>query len=730
MQHEYDAANLGIASAKIPPSWSPERDKIYPLRTWIQDTRLWSVGTDVEEAKQGPVCAMRVGGSAKALIRELDVNVLSNGGIFPDAQGQPQQLTGLECLIRALQRRYGPLEQELEIHVIAEMLNFARGQNEDTDSVVNRFGLIKQRAFDGAGFNMSWIGYAFLLLTALGIHKASWPLLLAPTQGALPRTQQEFDAFTQYVRRQGHLTDKNVDTVKNMQYFSTPSHEPVQQQNTFMTLNTWTEQAPAFPSFDAPVSYSAPVFAGFEEASVDEADDGLSSCNSGDSVPDLSDVQALPEQVAGEQLYLAYQHAKKRWRHFTGGRKRLHFRRFRKHGSMKGRKGSGKGFKGGKSQGFQFGGKGKGKGRMYYLDEYTGAFHQIVETDPAQTYAYVPDTSNPSSTSFSNPWNEPSMPDDEQVVYLAGKPGKFRRKNPRGKDGKMLLCSLCNSDEHLIKKCPKNTAGLNFTQHQQQHGKSFLSSASTSSSSNSSAVQWSLPMYFGTEHVQESSTCSIECEGTVLRLEPILEQPQARHYYMPAESQLEKKSELAVEEAPARNFMFAWFESLFHANVRCKDFEGLLIDIGAWGNLCGERWFQRILNKAQKFGQGYVLQKMKQMLSIEGVGQSANTTQDEVVAPVCLEDGSVCTYTAPMLADSELPALLGLKSLSEKHALIDTFNKRLIFVGPGGYRLQLSPGSKTFPLHSAATGHLMLQCDSWETAKFAPTKKEVAFANL
>ena len=35
--------------------------------------------------KQGPVCAMRVGGSAKDLIRELDVNVLTNGAVLADA---------------------------------------------------------------------------------------------------------------------------------------------------------------------------------------------------------------------------------------------------------------------------------------------------------------------------------------------------------------------------------------------------------------------------------------------------------------------------------------------------------------------------------------------------------------------------------------------------------------------------------------------------------------------
>ena len=113
MQHEQDHFNLGIVSAKIPPSWAPERDKQYPLRTWISDIRLWAIGTDVEAAKQGPVAAMRIGGSAKELIRELDVNILSNGMAFPDGQGNLIPHTGLECLIRALNQRFGPVQQEL-----------------------------------------------------------------------------------------------------------------------------------------------------------------------------------------------------------------------------------------------------------------------------------------------------------------------------------------------------------------------------------------------------------------------------------------------------------------------------------------------------------------------------------------------------------------------------------------------------------------------------------------
>ena len=322
MQHEYDAHNLGIASAKIPPAWSPERDRQYPLRTWTQDVRLWSVGTDVEVIKQGAVCAMRIGGSAKELIRELDVNILANGMVQPDVNGNPVQVTGLEMLIRALERRYGPLAQELEVHCISEILQFRRNVSEDTDSVVNRFNLTRDKALNGAGFDMSWIGFSFLLLTILGIPKTQWPILLAPTLGALPRTQQEYNDFCQYVRRQGHLTDKNVDAVKNMTFLTTSSNqEQTQQQQAFMSLplTSWQE-----PNYDT----SGWTYASLDtEAEFETEDDGLSSCNSGETAPDISDMLPLPLNLAGEQLYLAYRHAKRRWRSFTGGYKRSHYRR-------------------------------------------------------------------------------------------------------------------------------------------------------------------------------------------------------------------------------------------------------------------------------------------------------------------------------------------------------------------------------------------------------------------
>ena len=125
---------------------------------------------------------------------------------------------------------------------------------------------------------------------------------------------------------------------------SATEHHDMHRQpvHAYPTLTTWTE-----PQHETSGAYAS---SHSTEEPPDEADDGVSSCNSGDSEPDLSDMAALPENTAGEQLYLAYRHAKRRWRSFTGGYKRLHYRRFGKgkgrgKGRMKGKAG-GKGFPG------------------------------------------------------------------------------------------------------------------------------------------------------------------------------------------------------------------------------------------------------------------------------------------------------------------------------------------------------------------------------------------------
>lgn len=66
------------------------------------------------------------------------------------------------------------------------------------------------------------------------------------------------------------------------------------------------------------------------------------------------------------------------------------------------------------------------------------------------------------------------------------------------------------------------------------------------------------------------------------------------------------------------------------------------------------------------------------------------------------------SYCAPMIADSQLPPLLGNKTLRRLRVLLDLGDGRMIVPGPGGVELHLSPGSRVFALELTDSGHYVL----------------------
>jgi hypothetical protein len=171
--------------------------------------------------------------------------------------------------------------------------------------------------------------------------------------------------------------------------------------------------------------------------------------------------------------------------------------------------------------------------------------------------------------------------------------------------------------------------------------------------------------------------------------------------------------------------IYAWL--CFHINVRLPaGGEGLLVDIGAIGNLCGSRWSDRVEQHVKASGQGCQRSALSNPISIEGVGTGASQAAQQFCAPVAFKNGDRASFTAPVVPNSDLPALWGLNSLERVKAIIDTAGRRLILPGPGGYRLQLSPGSRTHVLEKAESGHLLLPCTAWTDASVIPETHETA----
>ena len=89
--------------------------------------------------------------------------------------------------------------------------------------------------------------------------------------------------------------------------------------------------------------------------------------------------------------------------------------------------------------------------------------------------------------------------------------------------------------------------------------------------------------------------------------------------------------------------------------------------------------------------------------------ETAVTVDFDVPMPALgIEQGTSSSFTTPILPGSDLPLLLGLKSLQSKRAVLDTHGRLLILPGAGRIEFRVSPGSMVLQLEQSSSGHLIL----------------------
>ena len=115
-----------------------------------------------------------------------------------------------------------------------------------------------------------------------------------------------------------------------------------------------------------------------------------------------------------------------------------------------------------------------------------------------------------------------------------------------------------------------------------------------------------------------------------------------------------------------------------------------------------------MIDKARSRGFTFSTRPLVKPMNVEGVGSGAQSATTATKVDIGV-NGETGTYTAPVIPDSDLPPLLGLKTLREHKTILDMSGPvpELIFLGPGGYKLQLSPGSTRLPLKISPSGHLI-----------------------
>ena len=370
------------ANLKIPPAWDPRQAHVYPFSVWTQDIQLWAAATDMDEDRLAPAVVMRLAGTARDLARELDINTLQNGMQIDVGDGNgPQPMSGLAVLLRGLSRKFGPLGIERNIKAIAEFMAFSRLGNEDIDSVLSRFDLLKTRA-EAQGFQINWTGASWMFLRGLHIPATAWPNLLLQTQGNLPADELQFRALEQQLRRSGHMHEAgpyNLQSAGQRQggtgaYLWPPADAPsFEPDSAFIAWNQDPHEQTDYGYSSAAVYHSDDAGTWWDDfqcevywSDAPDAWQDSTACvhcgcyyadsdtesSVGSEIPDAELFQSYIEQnldqnAAGEAIYFDYLFAKKRWRRFSG-RKPRH-QRF---GSQRDR--------------FQAKGKGKGKGKFAY----------------------------------------------------------------------------------------------------------------------------------------------------------------------------------------------------------------------------------------------------------------------------------------------------------------------------------------------------------------------------
>ena len=464
----------GDTNHRVPPRWGPERETSYSFKTYVTDLMLWSMLTDLAPHQQVAAIILRLEGAARELARTLTPQEITQGGMINGVMVDP-----VSYIVYGLHARFAQLGEESRLVAMTEMLSFARGPRESINEVLTRYEIVRQRARTEGQFVMSTEGCALQLLRACGVNTTQLMQLLQPFGTNLPRNEQELSAMANAMRRMGHILENSPGNIASSLHGNRHGRSHLltdvfvsmdsDQANAYHNSEGWDRQegqqeiwrnltpapevnwgyqdptAAAYPSYQPAntaweVGYQGEESAGsggfttsslensylgntedFLDPGYETGTDSDTSSDSGHEEIDMTDLQGYDDGEASAHAYWQYRHAKRKWRRVTNKPTRKFRRLTRKFGR---RKGKGKGFR----SGFRPG-KGSGKGKGIFLAE---------EREAALAYLKGKGKGKRKGSS--------------------GK-GTGRRKNPMGRDGQIMRCRICGSDEHFAARCPQANSG-------------------------------------------------------------------------------------------------------------------------------------------------------------------------------------------------------------------------------------------------------------------------------
>ena len=425
------------ASNRDPPYWSPDMESRYPFRYWMQDLLAWSMlASDMEPHQQAAAILLRLGGPARDLLRNMSGDEMRNGAMV-----QGQHLDPVTLIITTLATNFAPMGEESRLEAIRELFQFCRQSGESIDALCTRFQSIRHRAsMGGTGAQMSWECYSWLLLQACGVDQQQLVQVLHPYQGRFPNTEPEFNAMQLTLRRMGHILENRPNNIASQLRGGRSRDHRDHRRSTFTGMeigstrdnptwraeeivedngdpwhttgsDPWAASSAAASAFPAAAS-TYPQDAYLSDPNVDSGTDTDTISDHGVFDMDDPELQGMTQPEIDEHIFWQYQRAKTQWRRLTNKPTRR-VRRFVK------RTGKGKGR------------KGKGKRRFTFLTEMSDEEYSQIFFGGKGKKGYG------------------------KGKHRSSGKGKGRRRNPIGRDGQVMKCGICDSEEHFRAECPQ-----------------------------------------------------------------------------------------------------------------------------------------------------------------------------------------------------------------------------------------------------------------------------------
>ena len=144
----------------------------------------------------------------------------------------------------------------------------------------------------------------------------------------------------------------------------------------------------------------------------------------------------------------------------------------------------------------------------------------------------------------------------------------------------------------------------------------------------------------------------------------------------------------------------------------------MLVDTGALNNLVVSQWVDRMGRLNQQCGLPKSTRApLGRTVTLGGVGKNTKESNQSVKVPTSV-NGDSSTFTATVVDGSDLPALLGMKTLRDNRSVLDLENDRLIMPQPGQtVKIVYPPGTKVLQFERASGGFFMLPCSPDSTTR-------------